>query len=84
MLTDVEIKALEKLQRKIIETDLKQDFNDFCRRMRLKWYFHDETQEFSKTPAFTTRSNWNPHKGHPCFLSQVEEELFEITKQDLR
>ena len=55
--------------------------------MRLKWYFRDETQEFSETPAFSTKSTWNPPKGHSClevFLSQVENELFQITKQDLR
>ena len=93
MLTDAEIKILEKrldfapIQRKINEPELKQDFNDFCRRMRLKWYFRDETQEFSETPAFSTKSTRNPPKGHPClevFFSQVENELFEITKQDLR
>ena len=93
VLTDAEIKLLEKgldfspIQRKINEPELKQNFNDFCRRMRLKWYFRDETQEFSETPAFSTKSTWNPPKGHPClevFLSQVENELFQITKQDLR
>ena len=93
VLTDAEIKVLEKgldfapIQRKINEPELKQDFNDFCRRMRLKWYFRDETQEFSETPAFSTKSTWNPPKGHSClevFLSQVENELFQITKQDLR
>ena len=93
VLTDAEIKVLEKgldfahIQQKINEAELKQDFNDFCRTMCLKWYFRDETQEFSETPAFSTKSAWNPPKGHPClevFLSQVENELFEITKQDLR
>ena len=37
--------------------------------------------------AFSTKSTWNPPKGHPClevFLSQVENEFFQITKQDLR
>ena len=61
VLTDAEIKVLEKgldfapIQRKINEPKLKQDFNDFCRRMRLKWYFRYETQEFSETPAFSTK-----------------------------
>ena len=42
MLTDAEIEVLEKgldfasIQRKINEPKLKQDFNDFCRKMRLK------------------------------------------------
>ena len=40
-----------------------------------------------ETPASPKKSTCNPSKGHPClevFLSQVENELFEITKQDLR
>ena len=93
MLTDAVIKVLEKgldfapIQRKINEPKLKQDFNDFCRTMRLKWYFRDKTQEFSETPAFSKKSTRNPPKGHPylkVFLSQVENELFEIAKQNLR
>ena len=71
MLTDAEIKAVEKgldfapTQQKISEPELKQDFNGFCRRSRLKWYFRDKTQEFSETPAFAIKSTWNPPKGHP-------------------
>ena len=58
VLTDAEIKLLEKgldfapIQWKINEPELKQNFNDFCRRMRLKWYFRDETQEFSELQHF--------------------------------
>ena len=39
---DMEIKVLEKgldfalIQRKINEPELRRDFNEFCRRMRLK------------------------------------------------
>ena len=93
VLTDAEIKVLEKgldfapIQRKINEPELMLDFNEFCRRMRLKWYFRDETQEFSETPAFSIKSTWNPPKGQPSlavFLIQAENELFQITKQDLR
>ena len=45
MLTDAEIKMLEKtldfapMQLQINEPELKQDFKDFCRNLRLKWYF---------------------------------------------
>ena len=92
VLTDAEIKVLEKeldfapIQPKINEPELKQDFNNFCRQMCLKWYFWDETQEFSETPAFSTKSTWNSLKGNPClevFFSQVENNLFEITEEDL-
>ena len=48
--------------------------------------FWDETQGFSETPAFSSKSTWKSPKGHSCleiFLSYVEHELFKITKQDL-
>ena len=50
--------------------------------MRFKWFFRNEpTPSFSETPAFKTKSSWNPPKGHPyleVYLSQVERELFEL------
>ena len=58
MLTDTEIKILEErldfapTQLQISETELKQNFKDFCRSLRLKWYFWDERQEFSKLQHF--------------------------------
>ena len=92
VLTDAEIKILEKgldfapLQRKINEPELKQDFQHICKSMRLKWYFWDERQQFSETPAFSTKSSRNPPRGHPCvevFLVRLNTNSFEITKQDL-
>ena len=56
ILTETEIKVLDKdlnltfapIQNKINEPELRTDFNEFCRRMRTKWYFKDEpTKEFS-------------------------------------
>ena len=93
VLTDAEIKVLGKgldfapIQRKINEPELRRDFNEFCRRMRLKWHFRDEPQGFNETPAFTPKSTWHPPKGHAClevFLSQVEKEIFEIPFSDLK
>ena len=58
VLTYAKIKILEKeldfapIQRKINEPKHKHDFNEFCRRMRSKWYFRVEAQEFTETPAF--------------------------------
>ena len=55
VLSDAKIRILEKgldcapIQRKINEPELRSDFNDFCRRMRLKWYFGDEPDTLSKT-----------------------------------
>ena len=45
VLTDTEIKVLERgldflpIQRKINESELRPDFNEFCRRMRLNGIF---------------------------------------------
>ena len=49
VLIDIEIKILEKgldfapIQRKINEPELRQDFAEFCRRMRTKWFFQKRT-----------------------------------------
>lgn len=45
VLPEDEIKVLEKgldfphIQRKVNEPGLRQDFEEFCRRMRTKWHF---------------------------------------------
>ena len=84
MSTDTKIKVLEKgldlapIQRKINEPELRRDFNEFCRRMPLKWHFRDEPLGFNVTPAFTPKSTWHPPKGHACvavFLRQVAKEI---------
>ena len=55
--------------------------------MRLKYFFRNEpTLSFNETPAFKTKSSWNPPKGHPClevYLSEVEKELFELAVSNL-
>ena len=94
VLTEEEIKVLEKgldfapIQRKVNEPELRQDFENFCRRMRIKWHFRNEPSDnFSERPAFSPKSLWKPPLGHPnleVFLSQVENELFEITKKPTR
>ena len=72
VLTDTEIKVLEKgldfapIQKKLNEPELRSDFNEFCRRMRLKWHFRDESENFSEVPVFIPKSRWQPPQGHPC------------------
>ena len=93
ILTETEIKVLEKglnfapIQNKINEPELRTDFNEFCRRMRTKWYFKDEpTKEFSNIPAFSPKSTWMPPNGHPnleVYLSYIENEVFKIPKEQL-
>ena len=64
VLSDSEIKVLEKgldfapIQRKINELQLRSDFWEFCRRMRIKWPFCNEpTLYLSEKPAFHTKSS---------------------------
>ena len=48
VLTETEIEILEKgldfapIQRKINEPELRSDFEEFCRRVRVKWHFGNE------------------------------------------
>ena len=84
----MEIKILGKgldyapIQNKINEPELRRDFEDFARQVRLKRYFRNEpTFSFSECPSFTRKSSWKPPKGDPSlelFLSQIEKELFEV------
>ena len=64
VLSEGEIKVLEKeldfapFQRKVNEPELRKGFEEFCRRMRMKWYFQNEISEnFSEVPAFSPKSS---------------------------
>ena len=72
VLSDTEIRTLEKgldfapIQNKINEPELRRDFKEFCRPMRLKWLLRKEpTPEFSDRSAFSSSSSWKPPTGHP-------------------
>ena len=55
--------------------------------MRLKWHFRDASENFREVPVFTRKSWWQPPQCHPCLevvLSQVENELFELPKADVK
>ena len=55
--------------------------------MHLKWYFRDESDTFSETPAFRPKSKQVPPKDHTffdVFLSQVEAELFKMPSSSIR
>ena len=89
VLSESEIKVLEKgldflpFQRKMNEPELRRDFEEFCRSIRIKWHFRNETPEgFSEVPAFSHKSSWHPHQGHAnleVYLLQVENELFSMS-----
>lgn len=45
------------IQKKINEPDLRRDFQEFCRRMRIKWNFRNEpSKNFSEFPSFKAKS----------------------------
>ena len=65
VLSDTEITILEKgqeyvpIQNKVNEPELRQDFDKFSRKMRLKWHFQNKTTEdFGETPSFRCKSSW--------------------------
>ena len=86
VLSEIETSILEKgfdlapIQNSINEAELRKDFEDFSRRMRIKWNFRDQTSKnFSDEPAFRPKCNWKPPPVHPgleLFLSQLEKEVF--------
>ena len=58
-LSEDEIRVLEKgldfapIQRKVNEPELRRDFEEFCRKMRIKWHFrNDLSEDFSQILAF--------------------------------
>ena len=93
-LSEDEIRVLKKeldfapIQRKVNEPELRRDFEDFCKKMRIKWHFrNDLSEDFSQIPAYRPKSAWKPPIGHPnleVFLSCVEHEIFKDIETPLR
>ena len=75
------------MENKINEPEFRRDFEQFWRRMRIKWHLRNKsTQDFGKKPAFLPKSSVDPPSGHSNvkgFLSQIEEELFQIPDRSL-
>ena len=67
------------MQRAINEPELRSDFEEFCRRVRAKWHFLNESYVKSKSK----RSLLQRHAAIGIFLSKVENELFKITNKNL-
>ena len=67
-------------QKSINETELRKDFEEFSRRMRIRCNFRDQlSEDFSDKLAFRPKCNWKPPPGHPgleLFLSHLEKEIF--------
>ena len=88
VLSNAKIKILERgldfalIQKKVNELELRKDFEEICRLMRIKLHFRNEsTSDFSNIPAFASKSIWKPPKGHPnlkVLLSQFESDVFKF------
>ena len=83
VLTDTDIKVLEKglkfapIQQKLNEPEPRSDFNEFCRRMRLKWYFRDESENFIGVTLFNRNLSGNHLKVILVLMfSKVKLEIF--------
>ena len=76
------------MQRKIVEPELKSDFEEFCRYISIKWYFRTESSEnFSEIPLFRPNSSRKPPRRYPnleMFLSKVEQDLFKTIETPAR
>ena len=87
-MTETEVRVLEKVlgfvptPAKINETDLRDDLNEFAKEMRCKRFLRSKpTENFSQTPAFHGKLNWNSPNGHPAkknFRSKLEKEVFSV------
>ena len=94
MLSETETNILEKgldyvpIEKKINKPELKSDFEEFRRRMRIKWHFRKEpSKSFSEIPSFRAKSPCKPPKGNPnleIFLSKVEQDLFKTVETPVR
>ena len=87
-MTEIETKIFKKgldyapIQNTINEPELKQDFEEFCCKMHLKWHFHNEpTPEFSIVHDFHPTSMWKPPNNSPSL--EHEKYLLEISKTAL-
>ena len=85
-LSESEISLLSKgltfspTPRDINISEIKQDLETFGRKLRLKWHFREEEEEFTNNP-FKKRSNFNPRNKDASieiYLSRIEEEILSI------
>ena len=61
---------------------LREEPENFRRRLRLKWFFHNDEHQFNINP-FKQRSKFNPGKNDAAiefYLSQLEEEILSLDK----
>ena len=74
--------------KKINESESKSDFEEFCRRMRIKWHFRNElSKNVTEKKHIQAEASWKSRKGNPnleMFLRQVEQDLFKTIETPTR
>ena len=89
VLSHAEISVLSKglkfcpTPRELDKAKIKQDLENFGRRLRLKWHFRHEEEEFSTNP-FKHKSTYHPKNEDAAievYLSTIEEQILGIHEQ---
>ena len=63
---------------------LRQDIEDFKRRIRIRWFFKDRTNDATAINKFKLKSSWNRPKGGPLlesYLSLVEKRVLSVSAE---
>lgn len=70
------------IQRKVNEPELRHQFEEFRRQMRMKWYIQNEPSDnFIEIPAFRPKSSWKPTTGHliwKCLLVVLNKNFLKL------
>ena len=89
ILSEDEISVLSKglkfcpTPKEIDRAELKRDLEKFGRRMRLKWHYRNEDDDFSYSP-FRPKSTFHPKNESvaiECYLSCIEEQIMSIVPE---
>ena len=89
VLTDAQIRVLSKglkfcpTAREIDRAKIKEDLENFGRRLRLKWHFRDVEENFSTNP-FRHKSTFNPKDNDAAieiFCSTIEQQIMDIREE---
>ena len=88
VLTEAEISVLSKglkfcpTAKEIDRAKIKDDLEQFGRRLRLKWFYRNEEDDFSMNP-FRKKSNFNPKQdvAIEIYLSVIEQQIMDIQEE---
>ena len=62
---------------------LREELENFGRKLRLKWFFRDDKRQFNINP-FKQKSKFSPRKNDAAiefYLSRLEDEILSLDKK---